>query len=162
MKSPIILWSVNTILAYQINVKYYNDVHYAWCTPDFGSSVSTGNPLNNPPSSQVLKIYRALDEAAKGSDRHSSAISTNKTGLRRGVESKHAEGIIGESQRDAINYIIDETECIGFRPLIYVIPYEEVKDIISIVPVAAAANPSSTEYVIEELPGYRFVYFRLD
>lgn len=162
MKSPIILWSVNSELAWKINVKYYNDVHWVWCTPDFGSSVSTGNLLNNPPSAQALKIYRTLDEAAKSSDRHSSALSNNRTGLRIGVESKYAEGIIGESQRDDINYIIDETECIGFRPLIYVIPYEEVKDIITTVPVSATASPHSTEYIIEELPGDMFTYFRLD
>lgn len=162
MKSPIILWSVNTELAWIINVKYYNDVHWVWCTPDFGSSVSTGNLLNNPPSAQALKIYRALDEAAKGSDRHSPAISGNRMGLRRGVESKYAEGIIGESQRDDINYIIEETECIGFKPLIYVIPYEKVKDMVSTVAVEATASPYSTEYVIEELPGDMFTYIRLD
>ena len=162
MKSPIILWSVNPLLAYQINVKYYDDVHYVWCTPDFGSSVTASNLLNNPPSSQALKIYRALDEAAKGSDRHSSAIGDKRTGLRRGVESKYAEGIIDESQREDINYIIDKTECIGFKPLIYVIPYEEVKDIIITPAVDDTASPHSTEYIIENLSGSMFECIRLD
>ncbi len=162
VKSPSILFSVNSELAYWINVKYYGNVHYVWCTPDFGSSVSTNNLSNNPPSAQALKIYRALDEAAKSSDRHSSAISGNKMGLRKGVEAKHAKGIIDESQRDDINYIIEQTECIGFKPLIYVIVYEEVKDIVSTVAVDATASPCSTEYIIEELPGDLFTSIRWD
>ena len=162
MESPIIIYSVNSELAWQINVKYYNDVHFVWCTPDFGSSVSTSNLLNNPPSSQALKIYKTLDEAAKSSDRHSSAISENRMGLRVGVESKYEKGIIDEPQRDAIHYAIENTECIGFKPLLYIIPYEEVKDIITPVAVGEAANPSSTEYKIEELPGNKFKWVRLD
>ncbi len=162
MKSPHILWSVQTELAYRINVNYYGDVHWVWCTTDFGSSVSKGNPLSNPLSAQALPKYIELNEAAKSGDLHSSAISNNITGLRVGVESKYAEGIIGESEREDIYFIIENTECGGFRPLIYAIAYEEVKDITYAVTAAAAASPSSIEYIIEKLPGAMFTYFTLE
>ncbi len=162
MKSPHNLWSVQTELEWKINYKYYGDIHYVWCTPDFGSSVSKGNPLNNPPSAQVLFRYQELDEAANSGDLHSHAISDKRTGLRRGAEVKYEEGVIVEAQRDVINYIIENTECAGFRPLVYVMAYEEVKDIASTVPASAAASPSSIEYIIEKLPGDMFTYIRLD
>ena len=162
MESPRVLWSVNSELAFRINVNYYGDVHFVWCTPDFGSYVSKGSPLNNPPTAQVLYRYKELDEAAKSGDLHSSAISGNRMGLRQGVEAKYAEEVIDEEQREALYFIIEETACIGFRPLIYVMAYEEVKDITSTVTPAAAARPSSTEYLIKELPGSMFTYFSLD
>ena len=162
MESPHIIWSVQTELEWKINYKYYGDIHYVWCTPDFGSSVSKGNPWNNPPSAQVLWRYKDLDEAAKSGDLHSHAISDKRTGLREGVEAKYAEDIIEESQRDEIYYIIGNTECGGFRPLIYAMAYEEVKDITYTVPAADAARPSSTEYIIEKLPGSMFNYYSLD
>ncbi|MHC1623744.1 MAG: hypothetical protein ACXQTR_04050 [Candidatus Methanospirareceae archaeon] len=149
-------------MAWKINYKYYGDIHFVWCTPDFGSSVSKGNPLNNPSSAQVLWRYKDLDEATKSGDLHSSAISKNRMGLLQGVEAKYAEEVIDEDQRDALHFIIENTECIGFRPLIYAMAYGEVKDITSIVQADAAAGPSSTEYIIEKLPGSMFTYFSLD
>ena len=86
MESPHILFSVQTELEWKINYTYYGDIHYAWCTPDFGSSVSKGNPLNNPLSAQALFRYQALDESANSGDLHSHEISEKRKCLRSGVE----------------------------------------------------------------------------
>ena len=43
-----------------------------------------------------------------------------------------------------------------FKPLLYIIPFETVKDICERVPLAEKAHPLSQEFIIKELKGNMF------
>jgi len=156
VKSPKFLYSTNTTLAYKINVQYYNDIHYVWCSPNFGSSKLTPGISMNPPSSRPLAIYHRLLDDVDNGDTHSDAISRNKIGLQRGAEVKLSKGIITKSQQDEILYMVSNAPIIEFKPLIYTIHYNDVKGLVREVPIAYKANPTAIEFLIEELPGTEF------
>jgi hypothetical protein len=42
------------------------------------------------------------------------------------------------------------------RPLLYIIPFEQVKGIVTRVPVSERAHPMSVEYKVEALPRAAF------
>jgi len=155
MSSQRIIYSTNVLLAYKISKFYYNDLHYVWCTPDFGSP-SSGVLASNPPSSQALYRYNCLQTAVKGGDLHSPEIAQQKTGLVLGAETKYGKGAITKGQRDDILYATEHSPITEFRPLIYAIPYADVKHLLKPVPIAERARPTSVEYIIEELPGAMF------
>ena len=155
MSSQRIIYSTNVLLAYKICKFYYNDLHYVWCTPDFGSP-SSGVLTCNPPSSQALYRYNCLQTAVKGGDLHSASITEQRTGLTHGTQTKYDKGVITKEQRDDILYAIEKSPITEFRPLIYAIPYADVKHLLKPVPIADRARPTSLEYIIEELPGAMF------
>lgn len=156
MKKPRILYSTNTVLAYRISVRYYGDLHYVWCTPDFGSPDSPNDLTDNPPTSQALHRYNSLKSEVTGGDLHGSYIHMNKVGIMKGAEIKYSKGKIDQKQRDEILYIVDKSPINEFLPKVYLIVYDEVKNLLVPVEVAERARPTSEEYVIEELPGYMF------
>ena len=155
MNPPRILYSTNVRLAYSVSQLYYNDLHYVWCTPDFGSPSSV-SVLSNPPTSQALYRYNCLQRAVKGGDLHSPDIAQQRTGLKRGAESRYASGSITRGQRDDILYAVEKSPITEFAPLVYVMPYADVQHLVRTVPIADRARPTSLEYIIEELPGSKF------
>ena len=156
--APILLYSTNTWLAYTVSEKYYNRVHYVWCTPLFGdpqSQASRGRDVL-PPSSNPYEIYRRLHEEVRSSDQHSAKIKENKTGILRGAASKREEGVITEQQQREIASIVELAEFRDFTPLLYLIPYERVSALLREVPISEKAHPLSKEYIIEQLPREHF------
>ncbi|HMR99952.1 MAG TPA: hypothetical protein PKE62_11920 [Anaerolineales bacterium] len=151
-KKTLILYSANTWLAYIIAEDFYGGVHYVWCTPYFDPNSSDRLHYTVPPSSSPFEIYSGLLEDVKRGDRHSSKISENKEGIRRGVEYNLKAGIINDARAKEIEYIIENADIGDFSPLIYVIPYATVKDILEEVPVDKRANPLSHEFIIKKLP----------
>ena len=153
---PRILYSANAELAYKIGTRFYGDVHFVWCSPDFGSGGSGPGDDRNPPTSRPYKRYRDLAEEAEGGDTHGLLIASTRTGLRKGVIAKYKQGVISLDERNEILEIIERAPPADYKPLMYVMPYEDVKHLVRTIPVADRAHALSMELLIEELPGNLF------
>jgi len=151
MADPTILYSANTWLSYCIAQRYYNEIHYVWCTPYCDGRTLALREACLPPTSSPFEIYKNLQEEVRRGDRHSTKIVENKTGILRGAELKKEAGVITVQQERDIISIVERAEQIDFRPLLYVIPYVGVADIVREVPVEDKAHPLSQEYRIESL-----------
>lgn len=149
MKNVNFLYSINTLLAYKINEEFYNGNHYVWCAPKF-------NCMDNPPSSNPREILKMIWKDVKFNDRHSSKIMQNEVGLLNGVEQKYKEDKITEIQRAELIYIIKNVDITYFKPLIYIIPYQNVENKIIEVSSADKAGWFSNEYKIENLKSNEF------
>jgi hypothetical protein len=60
MRRPLILYSTNTWLAFNIAERYYRGRHYIWCTPFFNGRSDKGEAEFVPPTSCPWEIYRSL------------------------------------------------------------------------------------------------------
>lgn len=152
LEGPILLYSTNTWLAYQIAERFYHREHYIWCVPYFDPRSLSVYHITIPPSSSPAEIYRDLYEVVRRGDRHSAKISENKAGILRGAEFKRVSGIITEDEERDIASIVELAETRDFKPLLYIIPYNLVSDLIKEVSVEDRAHPLSVEYIIECLP----------
>lgn len=151
-KSPIVLYSANSWLAYVIAERYYGGYHYIWCTPHFDPSSVPSINYAVPPSSSPVEIYRNLREDVKRGDRHSAKIAANKAGILRGMEYKMAAKEITSKQASEVASIVDAAEPQDFKPLIFVVPFALVKKLLQPVPVSQRAHPLSDEFIINRLP----------
>lgn len=156
MTDPLVLYSTNTWIAYAIAERFYASQHYVWCTPDFDARAQASVDRTVPPTSCPAEIYRNLFEEATRGDRHSAKIDDNRTGLLRGATVRHEEGTITASQLRDIVSIVEQAQLRDFRPLLYVIPFHGVRDMVREVPVADRAAPLSREYLIDRLPRASF------
>jgi hypothetical protein len=105
-----------------------------------------------PPSSDPGKIYLDMHADISGHDRHSAKIDQNKTGLQKGVVSKRATGVITDAEAADINAMIDAAELRDFRPLLYVMSYASVANLLKPVNISQRASLYHEEYIIEQLP----------
>jgi len=144
------LYSINSFLSYKIAEHFYNHTHYVWCSPNFNAKGL------NPPSSDPFEICQNLMKDIDGGDFHSAKISMNKTGIIKGANLNHGKGLITENQKAQIISVVEQASIEYFRPLIYVMSYEEIKDISCPAPIEIKAGFFSKEYIVEELPRQRF------
>lgn len=151
MSDPLVFYSTNTLLAYNISQKYYHQKHFVWCTPHFESWSGAGD-YTVPDSASPKQIFKDLYKAVYSMDKHNANIRSNRLGLRRGVAAKRETGIINDEQAKEILAEIKYAESGFFRPFLYVMPYSLVKDKIIELPPRGRANPLSVEYKILELP----------
>jgi hypothetical protein len=155
---PLILYSVNTYLAYVINERYYGSKHYVWCSEvyDARSPFADVRYANIPPTSNPFEIYHNLREEVRRGDRHSAKIAENREGLLLGAEKQLEKGIINPHQFAEIDQIINAVELSEFRSLLYVIPYQNVSQAVREATVEERAHPLSLEYIIESLDRQHF------
>lgn len=146
--TPLHVFSCVTQLAHKIAKEYYEDMHYVWCSPKFGS--------DNPPSSTPKTIFCRLEEDICGNDKHSDAIKRNKMGLRKGAKQKCHDGVITTEVQKEILKIVSKAQLTDFSPLIFVISYDQVASLVKKVDPAKRADPFSEELLIEKLPGSDF------
>lgn len=149
---PLILYSTNTWLAYSIAQRYYDEIHYIWCTPFCKHNSAPSYDGTTPPTSSALEIYMNLHEETKRGDRHSPKIAQNKSGILIGADINKNKGIITADQESEIISIVDQSELRDFRPLLFIIPFNRVSDLVKEVAVGERAHPLSVEYKIECLP----------
>ena len=152
MEDPLLLYSTNTRLAYQIAQKYYGAEHYVWCTPHFDPRTQARLDATVPPSSSPAEIYRGLFDDVQRTDLHSAKIKDNRAGIGNSVEIKYDSGVISLDQAIEILKIVDAAGCQDFRPLLYVIPHALVKAMLREVPVEKKASLLSDEFMIDRLP----------
>lgn len=146
-----ILYSTMTTLAYNINKRYYKDLHYMWCTPYFGGDYQSPH-FTVPPSSSPLEIYTQLKREIDGSDFHNTKIKLNKRGIKKGADIMFQNGNITEEEYQEIIAITKLATNEQFRPLLCIIPRIEALPFYKKVEIKAKANPLSYEYILAELP----------
>ncbi len=152
MQDPLLLYSTNTWLAYQVSQRYYRGEHYVWCAPVFDPR-GLGDIENViPPSSSPFEIYRSLSEEVRRGDRHSSKIVDNHAGILRGADYKLIQNNIRKDEFKEIKDIADSADIRDFRPLLYIIPFDRVSSWVKQVPVNQRGHPLSIEFIIEVLP----------
>lgn len=156
METPKVLYSVNTLLAYNINQNFYNQLHYVWCCPYFNWKAASQYDFRIPRSSTPSEIYADLLKEVRSNDRHSFKVKENRIGLLKGVVEKHKQGVISDEQKGFIETMISEASGIDFTPLIYVIPFQKAKKLLENVPVRERASVLSNELRIRELPRHYF------
>ena len=144
------LYSINSFLSYKIAEHFYKNCHYVWCSPNFNSKGI------NPPSSDPYEICLGLIKDIEGGDLHSSKISMNKTGLIKGANVNHSKGVISEQEKLQITSVVEQASIEYFRPLIYVMSYNEVKDITNPASIEIKVGYFSKEYIIETMPRQMF------
>lgn len=153
-KNPL-LYSVGTHLAYKIAKKYYNNVHYVWCTTVFNSP-------KQPPTSDPSRICsRYLEQIITG-DRHTKEIANNIAGILRGAKAKLNSGIINKKEYNEIRSIVAAAEYEAFYPVLYIIKSEKVAGRCIEVVKADRASDEAVEYKIENLEGNEFeaIFFK--
>lgn len=156
MPDPLILYSINSWLAYIIAKRYYRHEHFVWCSPFFNSRTISSIDSTTPPTSNPYEIYCNWREEVRNGDRHSAKVKENKVGILKGATVKRQAGIISAEQERDIVSIVEIAETKEFRPLIYIIPFTAVSSILIEVPIKERAHPLSIEYVIESLPRDHF------
>jgi hypothetical protein len=155
---PLILYSVNTYLAFMLNERYYDGKHYVWCSEVFDarSNHQLGRYASIPPTSNPYEIYHNLREEVQRGDRHSAKIAANREGILRGAEAKRKAGVINESQFHDIRQTVKSVEISDFRPILYVIPYSNVATDVREATIEERAHPLSVELIIESLDRSHF------
>jgi hypothetical protein len=156
MPDPLILYSANTQLAYRINEHFYGQTHFVWCNAFFSATSPRSIDVEMPPSSTPCDICRNYLEDITRRDRHSLSLRTNRVGLQKGMKAKLAERVITEEQYLELEELVSKASLDEFRPLLYVIPFEGVRDLAKPVPPLQRAHPFSPEYKIKRLPRSRF------
>lgn len=155
---PHVVYSASTLLGYKIAERYYSGIHYVWCAPNNNSDRILGD---NPASSDPLEIYWSYRKAVRTGDGHNFQIAANRRGIARGAIAREEQGMIDGRTRDRIIAIAERAEIPEFDPLLYVIPYSLVEDIIKEVDLDDAARLTSLEFVIENLPRNYFDVLQL-
>ena len=148
----LVLYSTNTVLAHEFSRRYYDNVHWVTCSPYFSSASREPFEPAMAPSSTPCAIYRDLQAAIKGSDRHSSALEQKRQGVLRGVDAKLREGVIDRDQHRDLSAMAHSAERQDLKPLVYVIPWANVDSLVQQLPQSQWANPLVVEYRIERLP----------
>lgn len=144
-----------TTLAYNINKRYYNDKHYMWCTPYFGSDYQSPH-FTVPPSSSPVEIYNTLKKEIDGSDLHNTKIKLNRKGIRKGADIMLKLGKISQEIHDEIVVITKLATNEQFRPLLCIISRIEAVPYYQKVDIKDRANPLSHEYILSNLPQTAF------
>lgn len=154
-KQNPILYSVGTHLAYKIAKRYYENVHYVWCTTAFNAS-------KQPPTSNPSKICRRYIEQITTGDSHTMEIQNNCVGILKGAKAKFDSGIISEKEYNEIKNIVSVAEYESFFPMLYIIESEKVKNKCTEVPAIDKASDSSIEYKVEDLMENEFepIFFK--
>lgn len=147
-KNPL-LYSVGTQLAYKIAKRYYNNVHYVWCTTEFSS------PKQPPTSNPATICKRYLEQITTG-DRHTKEIDNNIAGILRGAKAKLDSGVISEKTYNEIRAIVSVAEYEAFFPILYIVQSKKVKKKCKVVIDNSKASDASIEYKIEDLKDDEF------
>jgi len=148
---PKIYYSINTWISNFINKEYYNDLHYVYVAPCFNCKI---NPRSSNPSEIYSELKKDLEPTAL--DFHSSKIKSNRLGIVKGAIENFNKGIINESTKEIIIELSKKAELTLFKPLIYIIPAEMVKDKLLTPDFEMKAGLLSKEFIIENLKGNEF------
>lgn len=151
MKEPLLLYSTNTWLAYAIAQRYYGGVHFAWCSPVYDGARADAH-VRIPPSSSPADLYRLLRDEVERGEQHSAVLEQKRKGVLLGADARRAEGLIGDAEWKNINETVETSSLSEFRPVLYLIPYAQVRGMVAEAGVRERAHPFSIEYKVNPLP----------
>jgi len=151
-KEPLILWSASCRLKFEINQRYYRKKHYCWCSPVFEAAALGRFEIgsNQPRSSDPASIYRDLMEYQRRPDGHDEKIASWRKGILEVAVMLCELGDITELQRGEIALRERSAGLAQWKPLMYVIPFDRVRDRVEQVPLESAAS-SEPEYIVSDL-----------
>ena len=153
MNKSIVYYSTYTEIAYRINERYYNGIHFAYCCPFFYKE-------DHPATSTPKLIYNELADATdpRKRERHSTKIRDNISGILKGAGIKLQQNEISQGEYDEIEYILTKDwQYADFRPVIFVIPStDEVESLKELVPIQDRASSFSDEFKITKLERHLF------
>lgn len=155
-----VLYSTMTFLAYNINMQFYGNVHYVWCTPYFGSDYNSP-VFTVPSSSSPLQIYMDLKKEIDSGDLHGTLIGVKRLGIRRGADAMLRRGKISKNSRDDILVICRLATPEHFRPVLCILPRVDALPYVQPLSVKAKANPLSQEYIVADVPTSAFDVIRI-
>ena len=148
-KTPF-LFSVGTWCSYFINRRYYNGVHYVWCTTTFDRK-------KQPITSNPYHICKRFIEQMFTGDNHTQEIANNISGLLKGMVKKREQGVIDDSTCKEIQEFVNLLRFEHFFPVLYVIDGRKVGNERCIeVPKEERAGTNSIEYRIFDLKDGEF------
>ncbi len=153
-EEPLFLVSVQSKLAYLINERYYGGLHYAWCSPGFDCP-------SNPPDANPKVIFSRWREDYLSNDAESLFIKKNRQGLKNGIMHQKNLGFIDDK---TVANLINLTDTAPFRyfcPVLYVMPYQQVKHLLEDVDFSERAGPFSIEFKLPDLPNLFFNVFEI-
>lgn len=155
--SPLLLWSTNPRLKYFIHQRFYDDVHYVWCSATFEAAVQNKYVLGSlqPPSSDPKSIYRTLRAACDGRDDHDPKIDAVKKSLLAVASKNHSNGSMSKDDLTELAAIVNTATYRDWEPLIYVIPYQAVSSRVVNVPREERAS-HAPEFRITDLKRSEF------
>lgn len=159
MGEPLILYSATTRLAYSIGQLFYGEMHYVWCAP---APSPDAFDLRNPASSDPMALYRAYRRDVDLHDGHSNYLERNRQGIIRGAEAKARASKITADEKAEIEAIALNAPVSDFAPLLLVMPYDKVRDLVRLTEVRERAKSTSREYVIDALPRALFDVLTLE
>lgn len=151
-EEPLFLVSVQSKLAHQINERFYGGLHYVWCSPGF-------NCPGNPPDANPSVIFSRWREDYLNNKTDSPFIQKNRDGLIKGIMHQHALGMIDTKTYEHLKNLTDAAPMKYFCPVLYVLPYQLVKDLVEDVDYHEKAGPFSIEFRIHDLPNSYFNVF---
>ena len=153
-----ILYSSNVFLKLLIQERFFNDVHYVWCSEYFDSekeyAYSTGALVGA--SSNPADIYRQLKRDVDSRDQHSLKIQEQRASFNARAIEKVEDGGITQQDKEDIIYMTENADILWWRPLIYVIPVtDSVRERVQKVPLEKCAS-LGPEYIIADLKRSEF------
>lgn len=153
-KNPF-LYSVGTELAYKIAKRYYNNIHYVWCTTEF-------NSLKQPPTSNPATICKRYLEQITTGDRHTKEIENNMAGILRGAKAKFDSGVIDKTVYNKIRNYVSGADYEAFFPVLYIVESRKIRDRYIEVITKERASDDAVEYKIEDLKvnEFRIISFK--
>jgi len=83
-------------------------------------------------------------------------VEENKRGIINGATLMLFRNTITGTQYDEILEVVALADANLFKPYLYLIPFEKVRDKLQPVPVSKRAHPLSREYIIESLLSNEF------
>ncbi|MBQ3166501.1 MAG: hypothetical protein IJC01_04100 [Clostridia bacterium] len=159
---PILLYSINSRLAYNINKRYYKK-HYVWCATKFNTNDNPVADRNNPDSSNPFEILKTFNEEIKKvlKDLHHTPhfLIERLNGVLYGLEINRdclGEELCKDLSENIKQQRDNNTIWQQLKPVIYVIPYSLVKDRITPVPPSKTAGILSEEYILTDLKDEEF------
>lgn len=153
-KNPF-LYSVGTELAYKIAKRYYNNIHYVWCTTEF-------NSLKQPPTSNPATICKRYLEQITTGDCHTKEIENNMAGILRGAKAKFDSGVIDKTVYNKIRNYVSGADYEAFFPVLYIVESRKIRDRYIEVITKERASDDAVEYKIEDLKvnEFRIISFK--
>ena len=155
--APVLLWSTNTYLKFNIQRLFRRDKHFVWCSPVFEGSAQPRYAIgaSQAASSDPATIYRNLHHAVQSKDRGCEKIISQKKVLRALAVQWAKSGTIRNEDRDEIFAMLRLSQISDFRPLVYVVPYDLVKNRVKLVPRPKRAG-HQPEYILDDLEATEF------